>query len=401
MTVTIDAASAADAPMVSQKLTDFDRRVYCVLGLIFDAITIDGAEARIRDAVIDRQRCYLSTPNVNNVVASQKDVQYRDSVSRSNLSVADGMPIIWVAKILGIPVASRVPGSTLFERMRKKSAVPIKVFFFGGPDGAAQQAEAALNADDGLMTCVGAISPGFGSLAALSSDAFIDKINAAQPDFIVVALGTQRGNAWIEHNFERLTAPVISHLGAVVNFVAGTISRAPERISNSGLEWLWRIKEEPSLWRRYYHDGTAFLAMIATHVLPYLLHTVAKTLLGKRISTASVDNLFKDGLCTITLRGAWCDDLMPEFRRTLAQVTVTTCDIVLDLKNVTAMNNACVALVVLLHGHQSKIKRAMRIQEISPQAEKMIRLCGVAYLLKNNDNQSPGTHLKTSGILHS
>jgi N-acetylglucosaminyldiphosphoundecaprenol N-acetyl-beta-D-mannosaminyltransferase len=385
MTVIVDASSVANVAHISMPVTDFDRKVYCVLGLIFDAVTIDGAEMRIRDAIVRKQRCYLTTPNVNNVVAAQKDFQFRDSISRSNLSVADGMPIIWVAKLLGIPVASRVAGSTLFERLRQQTTVPVKVFFFGGPDGAAQRAEAALNADHGLMTCVGGISPGFGSLADLSSDKFIDQINAAHPDFVVVSLGSQRGSAWIEHNFERLDAPVISHLGAVVNFVAGTISRAPPRLANSGLEWLWRIKEEPTLWRRYYQDGTVLLKMIATQVLPYFLQSMVTKLFGRRKSGASVDVLRIDSVCTITLGGAWDDDRMPEFRRAFAEVIATPADIVLDLKGVTSINNACVALLVLLYGHQTKVKQTLTINAVSSQVKRMIRLCGVAYLLENNN----------------
>ena len=235
--------------------TDFTRRVYCVLGLPFDALdtgqTVQLLLARARDG----ERCFFSTPNLNFLITSLQDPAFRDSVMRSSLSLADGMPVVWLARLLGLPFTDRVAGATVFEQLRAQGATPLKVFFFGGPDGVAQQAADVLNAGQGGMRCVGAYSPGFGTLDEMSTPAIIGQINASEADLLVVALGAKRGQAWIEHNLDALRTPLVSHLGAVVNFVAGTISRAPAGVGRFGLEWLWRIKEEPGLWRRYWGDG--------------------------------------------------------------------------------------------------------------------------------------------------
>lgn len=89
----------------------------------------------------------------------------------------------------------------------------------------------------------------------MSAPELLAQINATGAHFLVVSLGAQKGQAWIVQNMEQLTIPVISHLGAVVNFVAGEVNRAPMWMRKVGLEWLWRIKEEPSLWRRYAADA--------------------------------------------------------------------------------------------------------------------------------------------------
>jgi len=89
----------------------------------------------------------------------------------------------------------------------------------------------------------------------------LQAINASQADFLVVALGAKKGQAWILHNLEHLQVPVVSHLGAVVNFVAGTVQRAPAAWQRAGLEWLWRIKEEPALFGRYWNDGLALFGL--------------------------------------------------------------------------------------------------------------------------------------------
>jgi len=107
------------------------------------------------------------------------------------------------------------------------------------------------------LRCVGAIEPGFGTVEQMSQDHIIEEVNASEADFLAVSLGAKKGQLWLHRNYHRLTIPVRSHLGAVINFQAGTVKRAPPRLRAWGLERLWRIKEEPHLWRRYAHDGTS------------------------------------------------------------------------------------------------------------------------------------------------
>lgn len=258
--------------------TNNDRNLHWILGLPFDAVTLQEAVQRVRTAAIDRTPLFISTPNLNFLIASQKDPEFRDSVIRSDLSLADGMPIIWLAKLLKVPIHERVAGSSLFEVLRyqpiKAGERPLRVYFFGGPDGIAQRANAAINHDSSSMVCCGYMSPGFGSLEEMSTPEILQQINACQADFVVVSLGAKKGQAWIERNRSQITAPVISHLGAVVNFVAGNVQRAPAWVQRIGMEWVWRIKEEPSLWIRYVKDGFGLLHLWITQVLP--------TVLGKR-----------------------------------------------------------------------------------------------------------------------
>ena len=237
-----------------------------IAGLPFHVLTRPQAVERICLAIRDQQPLFLSTPNLNFLVAAQSDAAFRESVLCSDLSVADGMPILWLAKRQGTPLPERVAGSDLFEALRRGEGQtilgrPLRVFFFGGPPGVAQRACDVLNAEHaagGPMLGVGALSPGFGSVEQMSSEDILAAINASSADFLVVALGAKKGQAWIMRNRARLQVPVVSHLGAVVNFVAGTVQRAPVHWQRLGLEWLWRIKEEPALFGRYWRDGWAF-----------------------------------------------------------------------------------------------------------------------------------------------
>ena len=209
--------------MIEQALPDFERDVHCLLGLPIDAIDLAGAEKRIRAAAETRLPCFMSTPNVNFLVASRSDQAFRDAVLHSDLSVADGMPLVWLARLTGIPLHERVAGANLFEALSGGSDERrLAVYFFGGPDGVAEAAGRRLGGEAKGLVCVGHESPGFGSVEEMSSEETIRRINASNADLLVVSLGARKGQAWIERNRARLNVPVVSHLGAVVDFAAGT-----------------------------------------------------------------------------------------------------------------------------------------------------------------------------------
>ena len=251
------------------------RHRICLLGLPFDTVTIDEAVQQVREAIEERRRLFLSTPNLNFVAMAQDDEAFRASVLDSDLVVADGMPLVWLSRLLGAHLPERVSGSNLFERLRDEplpeGKEPIRVYFFGGPEGSAEAAAQNLNQNTSSLKCVGWQSPGFGTVGDLSARHHIDPINGSGADFLVVALGAAKGQAWIQHNRDRLFAPVISHMGAVVNFIAGQIKRAPTWMQRSGLEWAWRIKEEPRLWKRYTQDARILSKLILSQVLPYAI----------------------------------------------------------------------------------------------------------------------------------
>jgi N-acetylglucosaminyldiphosphoundecaprenol N-acetyl-beta-D-mannosaminyltransferase len=275
---TAQLAQAQDQPLLvpasaGRRELDLGRDVHALLGLVFDRIDLPGAADQIRRCVASGRRCFLSTPNVNFVAAAMHDPAFRDSVLRSDLSVPDGFPIVRVGRWMGIDLPGRVAGADIFERLqsagRSAQRPPIKLFLFGGPPGAGAQAAAYLNAQALGFDCVGHDEGGFGDIEAMSSHATIDRINASGAEFVLVALGAKKGQAWIERNRERLRAPVLSHLGAVINFAAQSVDRAPAWMQRFGLEWLWRIVQEPQLWRRYWNDGRLLLGTVLTRLLPW------------------------------------------------------------------------------------------------------------------------------------
>jgi N-acetylglucosaminyldiphosphoundecaprenol N-acetyl-beta-D-mannosaminyltransferase len=304
------------------------RPVYDIVGLPFDKVDLAQAVDKVIASVESRVPLFISTPNLNFLIAAQSDQAFHQSVRDSDLSLADGMPIVWLAGLLGIPIRERVAGSDLFEALCLQSRRTVKVFFFGGPDGAAQKASDRVNAlareqeTQGLIPgvrCVGFESPGFGSLDDMSRPELINRINATGADFVVVALGAKKGQAWIQRNRHQLTGPVISHLGAVVNMTAGTIVRAPRWMRLVGLEWVWRIKEEPLLWKRYVSDGLAFMKLILTHVIPQIWKRLCHRIGGSGSGAAGTYEIQPGtGGNRLILKGIWSVQSIDTLRSALA-----------------------------------------------------------------------------------
>ena len=184
----------------------------------------------------------LSTPNVNFLMMSQSDPDFRESLLMSDLCAADGMPILWIARLLGVPIREKLSGSDLFETLRSAdgSGRRLKVFLFGGADHVADTVRERLNAEAGGMTCVGALNPGFGSVAELSTAEIIETIESSHADLLTVFLSARKAQEWLRHNHKRLQIPVRAQFGATINIQAGVIERAPAWIRRGGFEWMWK-----------------------------------------------------------------------------------------------------------------------------------------------------------------
>jgi len=359
---------------------DFERDVHCLLGLPFDAVDMTTTVTTVRAAARTGRRCFISTPNLNFAMAARSDAAFRDSVLRSHLSLADGMPLVWVARVLNVPIRERIAGAGVFEQLRDHSPPPITVYFFGGPPGAADAACDSVNRSGRGLRCVGAQAPGFGSVEEMSIDACIDPINRSGAQFVIAALGAKKGQAWLEHNAQRLSAPVLCHLGAVVNFAAGTVSRAPRWVQAAGMEWLWRIKEEPQLWRRYGGDGVMFLRLLLTRVLPcaWRIRRHAAGVGTLRPATLSVDERGPD--TAIACGGTWTRDTLAPLRAALAAAAQRRARVSLLLNEVSYVDSAFLGLLLIARGAFGDT--SLSIAGADAKVARLFYLHGAEFLLR-------------------
>lgn len=243
------------------------------MGLPVDATDFSSLLQLMETAAGQNAPFLISTPNVNFLVKSQQNSEFRESILLSDLCLADGMPLIWMAKFLRIPIYERIAGSDLFGRLKSTNSKVrrLRVFLLGGTEGAAAAVCEKLNAQRGGLECVGVLNPGFGTIEEMSTKQIIDTINSSGSDLIAVFFGAEKAQAWLMHNHRRLRAPIRAQFGATINFEAGTVKRAPLFLRSTGFEWLWRIKEEPHLWRRYWNDGKMLFRLLIRCVLPLIV----------------------------------------------------------------------------------------------------------------------------------
>lgn len=352
------------------------RNIWMILGLPFDNVTLLDAQKQVINAIDTKQRCFLSTPNLNFAIACQHDTDFYQSVIDSDLSIADGMPLIWIAKLLDIPITERVAGSSLFEQLSSTPRTKkIKVFFFGGEKGVAERALAQLNANSFGMTGCGFYDPGFVSVDDMSTPDVIDMINASQADFLVIALGAKKGQAWIQKNRHQLNTPVISHLGAVINFVAGSIERAPILWQRLGLEWLWRIRQEPNLWRRYFSDGLAFFKLLLLNVFPLAIYDrwLRLTLDYQLPITLSIE---QSELTLINLAGSFhygnLEKVESLFLKVLQQDNHG--EVELNCAQLRYIDSAFIAKLLLFNRYLNKQGRQLRLSTLPRRIKRLFRL---------------------------
>lgn len=349
-----------------------------LLGLVFDPVTLEQAVSRVMSAVRTRQQLVFATPNVNFSATAAGNPAFRRSVLACPLSLVDGMPLVWIGQRLGLEIPERVAGSSLFDALQSSNSErPLRVFFFGGDPGVAQSACEALARGSPGVVPAGHLDPGRGSVEEMSTEQVIAQINAANADFLCVSLGAVKGHAWIARNAGRLNVPVISHLGAVVNFVAGRISRAPVWMQGRGLEWAWRILREPVLLRRYLRDGAWLAGALLTQVLPAWLaglHGPDSTGFGWSVAN-------QGGNSTLELRGSLDRKALlanPDLRH--SRVTPGS-RLTIDMGGLRFLDSTGVAWLLRFCYSESTMA-STKLQGVSAHAASCLRRHGAGFILR-------------------
>lgn len=235
-----------------------------------DAVTFSGALDRILELARSHRGGTVYTPNVDHVVVAEENEAFRSAYAEVSLSLVDGMPVLWAARMLGFGVPEKVSGSDLFAPLVERAArAQLPIFLVGGRPGVAEQARDRLQARYPGLEVVGTCSPRIdGDGYAEDEDALVEEIRAARPAIVFVACGAPKSELFSHRNRARLRPSVLVCVGAAIDFAAGTARRAPRWLSRIGLEWLYRLLREPRrLARRYLLRDPKFLWIFGKQVL--------------------------------------------------------------------------------------------------------------------------------------
>ena len=234
-------------------------------GLWIDNVTMAEAISLIDRLIRRRTPSYIVTPNVDHVVRVHRDARFRRVYREAALSLADGMPLLWAARLLGRPLRAKVSGSDLLPRFCESAARKgHRVFFMGGLPGAAELAAESLKRQYPGLQIVGTCCPPYGfEKDPEQNQRVIRTIREANADVLFVGLGSPKQEIWIHRYCGEYAVPVSVGVGASLDFCAGLVRRAPRPVQVVGAEWLWRLAMEPRrLYRRYLIEDPIFFNMI-------------------------------------------------------------------------------------------------------------------------------------------
>lgn len=214
----------------------------------FDCVTLVQAIDAVDGLVAAGTGGFVVTPNVDHVVLARRDARLRHAHERTRLSLADGQPVLWISRLLGTALPEKVSGSDLIEPLMERAAERgWRVFFVGGTAAVSAEAECRLRARWPALQVVGRDTSRWaadGAMPTAESDV-VKAIRRTRADLVVVALGCPKQEYWMTAH-ERLIAPAVAlGLGGSLDFVAGAVRRAPSWMSAAGLEWLYRLGQEP------------------------------------------------------------------------------------------------------------------------------------------------------------
>ena len=232
-------------------------------GVPIDVVDLPGALDVIDDLVRAEAGGTVFTPNVDHVVLAQHDSRFAAAYSKVSLSLVDGMPVLWASRLLGRPLPAKLSGSDLVRPlMRHAAQCRYRVFLLGGDPGVAEQASLVLEREFSGLSVVGIESPRV-DVDTVPAE-LIERLRAARPDLILVALGAPKQEIFANEFRDALAPAVLLGIGASLDFIAGTRKRAPRWMSNTGLEWLYRLAQEPRrLAYRYLLRDPQFLWIVA------------------------------------------------------------------------------------------------------------------------------------------
>ena len=232
-----------------------------------DALAFDDALDAVRALVRRGRGGAIFTPNVDHVVMADEHEGLRRAYRRADLSFADGMPLVWTSRILGRRIPEKLSGSDMIVPIVELAARENwGVYMLGGMPGvpgAAELAAQRLVAQFGVR--IVGVDPAFVTMNGDGPDdaAVLERVRAAAPDIVFVALGAPKQELWIARSLDAIRPAVAIGCGASLDFISGQLSRAPSWVSSAGFEWAYRLAQDPRrLWKRYLIRGPRFIGIL-------------------------------------------------------------------------------------------------------------------------------------------
>jgi N-acetylglucosaminyldiphosphoundecaprenol N-acetyl-beta-D-mannosaminyltransferase len=244
---------------------------YSVLGVMVAAVQIPEVEERMEEWITKREAChFVAVTDMHSVMEARRDVEFNAILNAADLVVPDGFPLVWLGRRKGFPwMRRRVYGPELMLRFCADSASKkYRHFFYGGAPGVAEELARRFAVQFPGLIVAGSFCPPFRSLTTEEDEVAIAAIERSKADIVWVGLGAPKQERWMFAKRDRLRVPVLVGVGAAFDFHTGRVAQAPGWMREYGLEWIFRLSQEPRrLWRRYLIQGSEFVVLLLLELL--------------------------------------------------------------------------------------------------------------------------------------
>ncbi|MFT3710215.1 MAG: WecB/TagA/CpsF family glycosyltransferase [Archangium sp.] len=229
-----------------------------------DVLTFAEALDSIDALVTAKQGGFVFTPNIDHVVTVDDHPEFAAAYAKASLSLADGMPVVWASRLLEHRLPEKISGSDLVGPLLERAAQKKwRVAFLGAGPGVAEKAAKIVHEKYGTDV-VYTEAPMVKLDDAAQLDGIAQRLSAAKADLVLMAFGAPKQELLIAKIADSVKPAVLLGIGASLDFIAGTVKRAPVVMQKTGLEWLYRLGQEPRrLWRRYLINDPKFLLILA------------------------------------------------------------------------------------------------------------------------------------------
>jgi N-acetylglucosaminyldiphosphoundecaprenol N-acetyl-beta-D-mannosaminyltransferase len=244
------------------------RMMFTVLGVRVNAVQIPEVVEQMERWICERNGYhFIAVTGMHGVTEGQHEPYFKQVLNSADLVVPDGMPLVWLGRRQGYALQRRVYGPELMQTFCRTTGSKYRHFFYGGLTGVATLLAQTLQKDFGTDVA-GTYSPPFRPLSKEEDEEILAQINAARPDVLWVGLSTPKQERWMYEHRRKLRVPVAVGVGAAFDLNSGRTPQAPRWMREHGLEWSFRLCQEPRrLWRRYLVYGSEFVWKVAWELL--------------------------------------------------------------------------------------------------------------------------------------
>ena len=232
-----------------------------VLGCPITKMGLDDFVSSAERFISSKAPHYIAMMNVAKLVKMRSDKDLAQSILAADLIGADGVPLVWVSRLFGTPLPGRVNGTDLMYRLLERaSEKAYRVFFLGATEAVLQRVLEVVRQDYPGVQIAGSQH---GYFTPAEEPTIVEKIRSAQPDILLIAFGTPKKELWVQRYLSAMGVPVIHGVGGSFDVMAGVVLRAPLWMQRNGLEWFFRVLQEPGrMWRRYLVTNALFILLV-------------------------------------------------------------------------------------------------------------------------------------------